>query len=61
MTRAETTQRPAPAGQLPPEVQDLVDEVTAQLMTTADPIRAAHEFVRCFESHLNAGRPEGNR
>ena len=38
--------------QLPPELQRLVDDVVSELMTAADPVVAAHQFVLLFDQCL---------
>lgn len=40
--------------QLPPEIRPLVDDVTAVVMTAADPVATAHEFARLLPGCLAA-------
>lgn len=48
--------------QLPPELQRLVDDVVDELMTAADPVAAAHQFVLLFEGCLtDVQRAEADR
>lgn len=49
MTRATPT-----TAQLPPELRQLVDDVTAVLTKAADPAAAAHEFARLLPGCLAA-------
>ena len=48
--------------QLPPELRQLVDDVTDALMTAADPVAAAHQFVLLFDEYLtDAQKTEAGR
>ncbi|MDQ0684844.1 hypothetical protein QFZ56_003807 [Streptomyces achromogenes] len=52
-----TRKAPAPA-QLSPELRQIIDDVTAALMTAADPAAAALEFVRLFGEALGGQTDE---